>query len=80
MDRGIRAGWLLASKGAGGIVGCSSGSVGLGDNGGSFFLQGRFSIMMAGLKQGEGVRMEFADKGIMVAWQGEGGGRDTNKW
>jgi len=51
--------------------------VGLRDNRGSFFVRGRFSIMMAGLKQGEGVGMEFADKGIMVAWQGEGGGGET---
>jgi len=55
MDRGIRAGWLLASKGAGWIVGYSRGSVRLRDNRGSFFVWGRFSIMMAGLKQGEGV-------------------------
>ena len=39
MDRDIRAGWLLASKGAGGIVGCSRGSVGLRDNRESFFVR-----------------------------------------
>ena len=63
MDRGIRAGGLLASKGAGGILGCSRGSVGLRDNRGSFFVRGRFSIMMAGLKQGEGGGGETRTRG-----------------